>query len=80
MKLVRWRNLFESPSAIRQEEGRCSRHSRELVVVDNNDSRRANQTAEVGEIKKDAVEAVVAVHEREIEPSSLSEEAWEGRL
>jgi hypothetical protein len=44
---------------------------RQLVVVEEHDPAGAHEPAEIDQVQEDAVEAVVAVDEREVEPPFL---------
>ena len=48
---------------------------RQLEIVDEDDPALANEAAQVDQIEKDPVEAVIAIDERQIEPPSLRQEA-----
>jgi len=50
------------------------------VVIDHDEPPRIQQAAEVREVEEDAVEPMVAVDEREIEPPALLEELREREL
>jgi hypothetical protein len=80
VKVVRRRNLLERPPEVRDEERRRTGNGGELVIVDEDDSGPTDQALEVGEVEEDAVEAMVPVHECEVEQPPFGEEARERRL
>src|SRR5215217_4815296 len=80
VKVVRRGNLFERPPEIRDEERRCVRNGRELVIVDHHDRTLVNEAAGIDEVDEDTVEAVIAVDKGKVERPSLAEEAREGNL
>src|SRR4051812_35641088 len=59
VKVVRRRNLLESPPEVRDEERGRTGHGGKLVIVDEDDCGRTDQAPEVGEVEEDAVEAMV---------------------
>src|SRR5215210_4767402 len=80
MVIVRGRNLFELPAKVRQEERYRPCDGRQLVVVEENDASRANETPEIDEVDEDPVEAVVTVDERQVEDPRFAEELRQGQL
>src|SRR5215210_4612552 len=69
------RDLLERPTQVRREERRRPRDRRQLVVIEKDDTSRADETPQVDEVDEDALEAVVALDEREVEFSGFVEEA-----
>src|SRR5581483_12312061 len=66
--------LLARPAEVGQAERDRAGDRRQLVVADEDDSAAADEPAEVDEVEKDGVEAVVAVDERQskLRPSTAT--------
>ena len=58
------------PVSVCQEERDRARDRGKLVVVDEDDAARPHEPREIDEVDEDTVEAVVPVHDGEVEPLS----------
>ena len=75
MQIVVSRPFFDLPPEVRRAKRDPARYRRQLVVVDEDDSPRAHEPAEVNEVEEHAVEPVIAVDERKVEAAIFGEEA-----
>ena len=73
MAVVVARDLFERPAEIRRTEGDSLHDRGKLEVVDEDDASAADEPAQVDQVDENAIEPVVAVHEREIEQAPLDQ-------
>jgi hypothetical protein len=72
--VVLGRRLFRRPTEVRDTEPGGRLHRRQLKVVDHHDAAGLEKPAEVDQVEKHAVEAVIPVDEGEVEPSPGGEE------
>src|SRR5581483_12344580 len=80
MKVAVIARLLACPAEVGQAEGDRAGDRRQLVVVDEDDSAAADEPAEIDEVEKDGVKAVVAVDERQIEAAAVAQEARQDDL
>jgi hypothetical protein len=75
----RWRSsAAETSSSVQPRfvtQNDAARYRRQLVVIDEDDPARAYEPSEVDEVEEDPVEAVVAIHERQVKTPGFAEEA-----
>lgn len=78
--VMRIRDVLERPTEIRQTERRRTHNCRKMVVVEEDDPSRADEPTEKDQVKEDPVEAVVAVHKRQMKAPRFAEESRERDL
>ena len=75
MEIIRGRDFLERPVQVRYTERHRAGYGRQLVVVDEDYPARAYEPREEDEVEEDPVEAVVAVHERQVKTPGIAEES-----
>jgi hypothetical protein len=78
--VLSWRLFFYKPIEVGQEKGNSASDPGNVVVVENDDAAPAQQAPKVEEIQEHAVEAMVPIHEREMELASFLEERRQSDL
>ena len=74
VKIVGRRDLLDAPPDVRDEERDRSSDTGQLVVVEEDDSVLAEEPAEIPEVDEDTVEAMVPVHDGDVEAPPFLEE------
>ena len=78
--VLAWRLFLHMPIEVGQEERNGAPDPGKVVVIENDDAAPAQQASKVEEIQEHAVEAMVPIHEREIELAPFREERRQSDL
>jgi hypothetical protein len=78
--VLSWRLFLYTPIEVGQEKGNSASDPGKVVVIENDDASPAQQTPKVEEIQEHAVEAMVPIHEREIELAPFLEKRRQSDL
>jgi len=73
-------NRFEGPVGVVQKERSCPLDTRELIIVQEDDSTRMQEAIQIGQVEEHPIEPVVAVDEGQVEVPSLAQEPRERDL
>ncbi len=78
--VLSWRLFLYTPIEVGQEKGNSASDPGKVVVIENDDAAPAQQAPKVEEIQEHAVEAMVPIHEPEIELAPFFEERRQSDL